>query len=97
MTELLHTGALIDVAVVVVGLELALLVALRRRMPAGLAPLDLVGQLLAGVLLMLAVRCAVTGADDRWTLGLLTASFPAHVFDLVRRARRRPDAGRPGA
>jgi hypothetical protein len=87
MKDLLVTGHLIDVALVVVGLEALALVAARARLGRGLRPLDVLGQLLAGLLLMLAVRCAVTGADYRWTLAFVSASFPAHVFDLARRSR----------
>ena len=87
MKDLLLTGHLIDVALVVIGLELVVLLAIGGRLGRGLRPLDVVGQLLAGLLLMLAVRCVLTGADWRVTLALVSASFPAHVFDLVRRSR----------
>jgi hypothetical protein len=86
MKELLETGRLIDVALVVIGLELIVLFTARARLGC-LRPLDVLGQLLAGLLLMLAVRCALIGADYRWTLALVSASFPAHVFDLARRSR----------
>jgi hypothetical protein len=86
--ELLANGRIIDLALVVVGLELTVLLVVRQRSRAGLKPIDLIGQLAAGVMLMLALRCALTGADYHWTWLFLTASFPAHVFDLVRRARR---------
>jgi hypothetical protein len=87
MTQLMSSGRIIDVALAVIGLEAIALFAMRQRGAWGIRPLDLVGQLLAGALLLLAVRCAVTGADYRWTLALLGASFPAHMFDLARRAR----------
>lgn len=87
MKDLLANGRLIDLALLVVGLEMLVLVVMRQRMGRGLQPIDVVGQLLAGVMLMLTLRCALTGVDYRWTLLFLTASFPAHVFDLVRRAR----------
>jgi hypothetical protein len=38
-------------------------------------------------MLLAALRCALTGADSRWILAFLAASFPPHVFDLVRRWR----------
>lgn len=85
-------GHLIDVAIAVIVLELVVLLSLRRKTGTGLRPLDLIGQLSAGVCLLFAVRCAVTGADYRWTLLFLSASFPAHVFDLARRARHARDA-----
>ena len=85
---LLASGRLVDVALVVIGLELVALLLVRRRAAPGLRPLDVVGQLLAGALLLLGLRCVLTGADYRYTLALLTSSFPAHVWDLARRARR---------
>jgi hypothetical protein len=86
MKDLLASGRLIDVALAVLLLEAVGLVGARRVLGRGLRPLDVFGQLSAGLLLLLAVRCEATGADYRWTLLLLTASFPAHVFDLGRRA-----------
>jgi hypothetical protein len=87
MKALFDSGALIDVALIVIALELAALIAFRSRIAQGLRPLDIFGQLAAGALLLLGVRCAVIGSDYRWTLLCLTASFPAHLFDLSRRAR----------
>jgi len=87
--DLLASGHLIDIALAVIALEIVFLVARARRVPQGLKPLDVMGQILAGAFLMLAVRSAVTGADYRLTLAFLTASFPAHLFDLARRVRRR--------
>lgn len=91
LVELWQRGVLIDVALAVLALEAAALFLWRwRAHPFG--PLDVVGQLLAGGILLLAVRTAVTGAHPGVTALLLMASFPAHVFDLWRRladARRR--------
>jgi hypothetical protein len=92
MEQFFYSGRLIDVALVVIALEIVVLLASRVFSRVGIQPLDLIGQLLAGALLLLAVRCAVTRADYRWVLVLLSASFPAHAFDLVRRARQQ---GRP--
>ncbi len=88
MEDLFASGRLIDVALVVLALEVVVLLASRAFSRVGIRPVDLIGQLLAGALLLLAVRCAVTRVDYRWTLVLLSASFPAHAFDLIRRARR---------
>jgi len=87
MKELFDSGRFVDVAFVVVALELLLLFYVRRRTGRGLRPLDVVGNLAAGAILLLAVRCVVTGTDYRITLLLLTLSFPAHLYDLVRRSR----------
>ncbi len=88
MEDLFFSGRLIDIALVVIALEAVVLLASRGFSRVGIQPLDLIGQLLAGALLLLAVRCAVTRVDYRWTVTFLSASFPAHAFDLIRRARR---------
>ena len=92
MKGLFESGRFVDVAVVAIALELLFLLYVHRRTGHGLRPLDVVGHLAAGALLLLALRCVVAGVDYRITLVLLTLSFPAHVFDLARRARaaRRP-------
>jgi hypothetical protein len=87
VNELFTSGRAIDVALLCIAVEVVLLLVIRQRTSRGLRPLDLFGQLLAGALLLLGVRCAVTGADYRWTAACLMASFPAHIFDLMRRWR----------
>ncbi len=93
MSELLASGRVIDLALVVIGLELLALIALRNRAASGLRPIDMVGQLLAGALLLLALRVALTGGNVWWIAGFLTASFPAHVFDVARRLRHGAGSG----
>ena len=85
MEAMWTSGLVLDVALGIVGLELVSLFALRSK--TGLAPADVIGQLAAGVLLMLALRLAVTGADWRLVVALVAASFPAHLYDLRRRMR----------
>jgi hypothetical protein len=72
----------IDVALVVTALEVLVLLWLRVR------PSAIAGQLLAGVMLLLALRCAVRGADSSWTLLFFSASLPAHLYDLRLRTTR---------
>jgi len=80
----LASGRAVDLVLAVVAVEaLALLLLTRRR--AGLAGLDVLGQFAAGALLLAALRCALTGADARWTAAFLAAALPAHLFDLARR------------
>jgi hypothetical protein len=90
--ELFSSGHAIDIVLAVVVLEAAVLLGLRLRSGRGLSLLDLLGQLASGVLLLLAVRCALTGADYRVVGALLAASLPLHLFDLWRRLRR-PSSG----
>jgi hypothetical protein len=88
--ELLERGTLLDFAVAVVVLEATMIALLRARRGAGLRLRDVAGQLLAGVFLLLALRNALAGGDYRLTLGFMTLSFPAHAWDLVRRAVSAP-------
>lgn len=87
MKELLSSGRLVDVALVAIAGEAAVLVWLRAKARRGMRLVDVLGHLLSGAFLLLALRAAVTGADYRITLAWMTASFPPHIFDLVRRAR----------
>ena len=88
--EWLASPHLVDVALVVLVLEGALLWTMHRRGGGLLAPRDIVGQLLAGGLLVGAVRNEMADGATEVTLLLLAASFPAHLYDLVRRARAVP-------
>lgn len=85
MKELLQSGLLVDFPLLAIALEVVALLVYRAKTGRGLAPIDVFAQLMAGACLLLAVRFAVTGADYRLTLLALGLSFPAHVFDLVRR------------
>ncbi|MEM1033628.1 MAG: hypothetical protein AAGN82_25050 [Myxococcota bacterium] len=84
-------GPLIDIALVAIVVEIAVLLVYRRVTGRGLRPLDLLGHLLAGGFLLGAVRAAVSGADTGVVLTLVTASLPTHLFDLVRRVRATKD------
>lgn len=85
MQELWRSGRFIDLALAMTALEWIGLVVLRRTRGSGLAPSAIAGQLLAGVMLLLALRCALRGDDYRWPLLFFSASLPAHVFDLMKR------------
>lgn len=79
---------LIDVALAAIALETVILLVRWYGRGAGLRPIDVVAQLLAGACLLLALRCSVHDAPPEWTFAFFAASLPAHLFDLVRRARR---------
>lgn len=92
MQEFVASGRAIDLVLLVLAVELLLLLASKRVADAGIRRLDVLGQLLAGACLLVALRCALSGADYRWTLVFVTASLPAHMFDLARRLRARGGA-----
>jgi hypothetical protein len=83
----LWSGSLTDLALAIIAVEAVVLLVSQQRSGVGLRPLDVAGQLAAGAMLLLALRCAVTGASYVWTLVFVAASFPAHAFDLLRRVR----------
>ncbi|MBL8941630.1 MAG: hypothetical protein JNK45_00720 [Myxococcales bacterium] len=82
---LLTDGRFIDVALVAIVVELAILAGLARAGRTRLRLRDVAGQMLAGGLLLAALRVALAGGDTLWVVLLMTASFPAHRLDLSRR------------
>jgi hypothetical protein len=87
MREALGNGILIDFAIALVALETIALLVWRMRAKGGMRPIDVVGQLLAGAILLIALRASVAGASIWVLYGLLALSLPAHAFDLIRRLR----------
>jgi hypothetical protein len=84
---LYRSGIFIDFALFVIVVEVVGLFVYSARKQNALRPADILGQVAAGAFLLLGARCAITGADYRLTVLCLAASFPAHLFDLVRRAK----------
>lgn len=85
MAELFADGRIVDVAIALLLLEALLLLWLRAKHRRGPAPADLLGNLAAGLFLLLALRAALAGAAWTWIAASLTAALAAHVFDLWRR------------
>jgi len=88
MSGLFASGRIIDFIVVLALLEAAALALYRLRTGRGVATPDLLASLLPGVLLLIAVRLALTG--ERWEVIALTlgGAFGAHLLDLSRRIAR---------
>lgn len=89
MTWLFASGHAVDIVLLVIAVELAVLVSVAHW-----RPLDAVLRLVPGALMLVALRSALTGQDWRWIALPLLASFPFHLADLVR-SQRRPDG--PGS
>lgn len=83
MTWLFASGHAVDIVLLVIAAELGWLV-FRERWH----PVDAVLRLCPGALMLVALRVALTGQDWRWIALPLIASFPVHIADLVRSARR---------
>jgi len=99
VAELFATGRVVDLILALMALEGALLTAFWARTGRGVAPADLVPNLLAGVCFLLALRAALVGAGWGWVALGLAAALPAHLIDLRRRfsasARRNPAREKP--
>lgn len=85
MSHLFTTGRIVDLIVALTVVEWLALAAYHRSTGRGIAPLDLLGNLLAGVFLLLALRGALLGAGWGWIGLALTAALIAHLSDLGRR------------
>lgn len=80
LAQLYASGAAVDLVILLLGIEAAWLLASRR-----MAPVEIVTALGPGLLILLALRAAVTGAAWPWIALPLAASFPLHLADLARR------------
>lgn len=80
---------LMDLVLLITLLEALLLAAYHRWTGRGLAPADYLLNMLAGLCLMLALRCALTDAPRHWLLLFLMASGVAHGSDLTLRWRQK--------
>jgi hypothetical protein len=85
MEALFASGRVVDLILAVMAGEFVWLV--WRAAPArrGARALDLVLALGPGVLIALALRCALTGLAWPWVAAFLSASLPLHLADLRRR------------
>lgn len=85
MEALFTSGRVVDLVLAVMAGEFLWLVSRaapgRRRARA----LDLILALGPGMLIALALRCALTGLAWPWIAAFLTASLPLHLADLRRR------------
>ena len=86
LEALFDSGRIIDLVLILVAVEAALLVGL-PALRGSMTRLDVAGLLAPGVMLMLAVRAALTGAPHTTTAALLAAAFACHLFDVARRRR----------
>ena len=79
------SGHAVDLVLVVIVAEFVFLSTRRRRFAARTPLIDRVLAFAPGVCLLLALRAALTGAGWMWVALALTASFPFHLADLLRR------------
>jgi len=95
MSELFASGRIVGLILAFMALEAVVLVVYHRRTGRGVAPGDLVPNLLAGGFLLLALGGALSGTWWGWIAFALAASLAAHLADLRRRARSTIRGGAP--
>jgi hypothetical protein len=88
MADLFASGHLVDLVLIVVVLEAAFLIVLWRQARRGIAPADLLPNLCAGALLLLALRLTLAGAGWGPASLCLALAGAANVIDLRRRWHR---------
>ena len=79
---------LIDAVIGLTLLESMALLLYHRGTGRGIAPLDLLPTVAAGLALMLAVRAGVSGAPWLWVAAGLSGAGLAHAADMCRRWQR---------
>ena len=87
MAELFARGYLVDTILLIVLCEVVVLTLLWQRTRRGIAPVDLIPNILAGTFLLLALRLALGGAGWMFCSASLAAAGVAHLIDLRRRWR----------
>lgn len=87
MQNLVASGRIVDLILLFMLVEVAVLLAYRRLTGRGLKLLDLGLLLLPGLFLLLALRAGLTGGAWTVVLAWLGAALLAHLADLSRRMR----------
>ncbi len=87
MESLVATGGLLDLVLLLIGLEIVGLWLIRKRLKKLPSLTNLLPNILAGAALILALRLSLTGASWVWIPTLLTLSLIAHLSDLWLRVQ----------
>ncbi|MBZ8132231.1 hypothetical protein [Afifella sp. IM 167] len=85
METFFSSGLVVDAIAALMLVEGIALFLWRRRTGRGIAPLDLLANLAAGLFLLLALRAALTGAGWPAVALFLALGGLAHVADMMRR------------
>lgn len=88
MDDLFASGRLVDLILIVVVIEAAVLLIYWLRTRGGIAPHDLLPNLFAGAFLLLALRATLAGSG--WMLAslFLAVAGLAHLTDIAQRWRK---------
>jgi hypothetical protein len=87
MTDFLASAHIVDLILAVVALEVIVIALYWRLTRRGIAPAQLLPNLFAGALLLLAMRLALSGHPWPWYTACLAAAGIANVADLRQRWR----------
>jgi len=85
MAALFANGRVVDAILLFMVVEIALMIHIRIRSRRGVAPLDLLSSMAAGIALLFALRAALLGSSWPVIALFLLLSLCAHVVDLMRR------------
>ena len=85
MEPFFSSGRIVELILGLVLLEALLLIVLRRWH--GMSLVSVLGNLLAGACLLLALRVALVGADWRWLALALLGALLGHGLDIMGRLR----------
>jgi hypothetical protein len=87
MAPLFASGRIVDLILIFTVVEIAVMAIYRRRTGHGVPTTDLAFNLLSGLFLLGALRCALAGSWWGWIGACLFGSLIAHATDLWRRWR----------
>ncbi len=85
LRELITTGRIVDVVLVVMSIELLVSAIIAKRRGIAIDLPGLAFNIGAGGSLALALRASLTGAGWEWVAGWLVSSLVFHVLDVGRR------------
>ncbi|MEM7611332.1 MAG: hypothetical protein AAF270_06625 [Pseudomonadota bacterium] len=85
LTDLIQSGRIVDIMLVVVAIEVAVLLAYRKVTGKGLRPLALLLNIGAGGSLMVALKLVFIDAGWQWVAVALISALVFHVSDLALR------------
>lgn len=88
MKDLILSGRIVDLILVYIALEAAVVTIYHRRTGKGIGPKRYLTLLLPGLFIFLALKTVYLGAPWYWTALWLLASLGAHLTDLRSRWRR---------
>jgi hypothetical protein len=88
LTQFISIRQLVDFAIALTLLEGIVFVVYHRMTGLGVAPKDFALNLISGLCLMLALRCALLNGGWMWISACLSAAGLAHATDITLRWKR---------